>query len=125
MAEEIQAKLAEKDAQIAALREAFYAAKAFIDCHAAAPDLTSEMCKNYATYQDKAEALSAPPPAVVPLEDVTPLVEAMEIVIPHLPSSAGIAKARHLAVKHGPTSDSYACRRAIESLATFTAKHPL
>lgn len=62
---------------------------------------------------------------LVPLEDVTPLVEAMEIVIPHLPSSAGIAKARHLAVKHGPTSDSYACRRAIESLATFTAKHPL
>jgi len=62
VAEKMSEALTSKDAQIVALREAFYAAKAFIDCHAADPDLTSEMCKNYATYQDKAEDLAAKRP---------------------------------------------------------------
>lgn len=33
-------------------KELFFAAKAFIDCHAADPDLTNEMCDRYREYCD-------------------------------------------------------------------------
>ena len=33
------------------LESAFYAAKAFIDCHAGDPDITSEMIEKYQEYQ--------------------------------------------------------------------------
>lgn len=38
--------------QLEAMREAFNAAKAFIDCHVADPDITAEMVQTYAAYQD-------------------------------------------------------------------------
>lgn len=38
-------------------REAFYKAKAFIDSHAADPDITSEMVELYAEYQDALKKL--------------------------------------------------------------------
>lgn len=38
--------------KLEAMRSAFMAAKAFIDCHAADPDITSEMVEAYAGYQD-------------------------------------------------------------------------
>ena len=38
--------------QLEAMREAFMAAKAFIDCHVADPDITAEMIKAYTAYQE-------------------------------------------------------------------------
>lgn len=57
----------EAQAQIEPLREAFEAARAFINSHAADPDLTAEMCAAYDLYNQKSAALSAPPPPVVPM----------------------------------------------------------
>lgn len=38
--------------QLEAMRSAFLAAKAFIDCHVADPDITSQMVQTYAAYQE-------------------------------------------------------------------------
>lgn len=38
-------------------RKAFYAARAFIRCHAANPDLTNEMVEKYAEYQEASKGL--------------------------------------------------------------------
>jgi hypothetical protein len=38
-------------------RKAFYAAKAFIDSHAADPELTAEMVEKYAEYQEASNGL--------------------------------------------------------------------
>lgn len=55
------AKLEERNDQLTEerdrYREAFYAAKAFIDSHVADPDITDEMCVAYRKYNEKMGAL--------------------------------------------------------------------
>ena len=46
--------------QIRVLREALLAAEAFINSHAADPDITDEMCRTYADYQKAMKAFYAP-----------------------------------------------------------------
>jgi len=75
------------------------------------------------------------PPAVVPLAEITRLKQelqeartdanqlagAIELAIPHLPSSAGSAKARHFAVKHGNTSDEFAFKAILTAFERHEA----
>lgn len=55
--EELAELLREMTAETARYRDAFHAAKAFIDSHAADPDLTSEMVKRYEEYNDARKGL--------------------------------------------------------------------
>ena len=47
------------------LEKALYAARKFIDVHAADPDLTADMCEAYAVYVDSLSLLPAIKPATV------------------------------------------------------------
>lgn len=55
--EEMAQLLRDMTAECSRYREAFYAAKAFIESHAADPDLTSEMVERYAEYQEAAKEI--------------------------------------------------------------------
>lgn len=54
-------------------------------------------------------------------QDADQLAGAIEIAIPHLPYSAGSAKARHFAVKHGNTSDEFAFKALLTSFERHEA----
>lgn len=102
--------IADKDAQIAALREALLWYQ----------DNTSEVYGDGGALAE--EALSAPPPpAVVPLADVRPLIDALK-------ECDGIAGDRTIAIGkehdlYGAFSDIWDA--ASHALKDFTAKHPL
>jgi hypothetical protein len=49
--EELTVLIKDMAAETEKYRNAFYAAKTFIDSHEADPDLTPEMCKTYELYQ--------------------------------------------------------------------------
>lgn len=54
-------------------------------------------------------------------QDADQLAGAIEIAIPHLPYSAGSAKARYFAVKHGNTSDEFAFKALLTSFERHEA----
>lgn len=103
------AKLREKDAQILALREALEGMKHTDGCFCEA---AFSMCdgshpRHSAECEKACKALSAPAPAVVPLEDVEPLLGMLE----------------QTASWHPQASDfDQQCAKALDE---FRAKHPL
>lgn len=66
--------------------------------------------------RERDAALSTPPPTMVPLEDVRPLVEALE-------TCACLPKATMY--PDGPCLDCKDYKEVHDALATFTAKHQL
>ena len=94
-----ECELAEKDAQIVALREALSSIQKKLQ--------SASDYRIHETLAITATALSTPPPPVVPMEDVKPLVEALR-------SSYDVTE--------WPADGSSKQERA---LATFTTKHPI
>ena len=99
---ELKKQIAEKDAHIAALRSAVQHMLDRAPVWLGTPD-------DVAAQRILQDALSAPPPAVVPLEDVGPLVEALVSLSAH----------------DGPGFPHGTCASiAGDALSIFTAKHP-
>ncbi len=126
----LERELAEKDAQIVALRDALgtlsKAAETCIDyCY-------SDGSVHHQTFDTKAigtailasrSTLSTPPPPVVPLEDVKPLVEALR-AISKQKLSKELDTDEHQSADFEYGYDS-CVEQSREALTTFTAKHPI
>lgn len=125
----LQHELAEKDAQIMALRGALeevnaniYAPDAHCSCHIAPP--CNDCVENGGlreVLETVKKALSAPAPAVVPIEDVRPLVEAAENTRHWHDCSPNHQTGETEGVIVSKTS----FWKLKDALSTFTAKHPL
>lgn len=112
--DDLRKKLTEKDAQIVALREAV---EPFLEVVFVHPN-DRRLAKAAKAVRS---ALSTQPPAVVPLEDVTPLVEAAENTR-HWHDTTFNAETGKT---EGVIVSANSFWKLKEALATFTAKHTL
>lgn len=104
---EKDATIAEQAAQIVALREQLGSFVAQYGCSCGHP-----ACRDCWRTKDANEALSAPAPKVVLLEDVTPLLDALKII------------AANPGASHGPSCLYDSGPIATGAIAKFNAKHP-
>lgn len=139
----LERELAEKDAQIVALREALQMSqpKCILDLLAISYEAISHLfevhgCDTHgnevwmsvreqipACIKSLKQALSTPPPPVVPLEDVRPLVEALNL---YTESERWILEDAEWRFVDDPKTNWFSPHELAEkSLATFTTKHPI
>ena len=104
---EKDAKITEQAAQIVARREQLGSFVAQYGCSCGHP-----ACRDCWRTKDANEALSAPAPPVVPLADVTPLLDALKII------------AANPGASHGPNFLYDSGPIATGAIAKFNAKHP-
>lgn len=124
----LERELAEKDAQILALREALQPHFNEMERRCIAAELrglkqTSERNRKHPRYISAKKALSTAPPPVVPLEDVRTLAEALQR---YAESERWILEDAEWRFVDDPKSSWFSPHELAEkAVSTYTAKHPI